>query len=175
MLNLNQYKEFYKKYNKTIDQIQSPNKGLSDNQLLNKYNRYKIKEERKYNKSINKVRKGTISDNKWVEVRTRAFLLNPNAEHFFSCLSTREEKYIRNRMLGVFGILDPAHILGKQNDNLYYNVNNILICPRFFHSCIDHYTNPFTMKKMSDIERTKLFKRFVDENTWKDLALLTKS
>lgn len=172
ILTYEQYKEFYDKRGYCVDSVGVPKNGFTERQLKYKYEKYVIKEERKLN-NVNKKKyqkREIKKDVEWERVRAEAFALNPNAEEFWESLNAEEYKIMKRMCKGEFGKLDPCHIFGKGSyPNGKYIVENIIIAPRYFHTKMDNYINPFTNKFMSAKERDEIWKKIIGEKVFEDL------
>lgn len=148
-----EFKDYYEKYGYTITGKTNIKQGLKY-----QYKKYVKKEEKK---------------KLWKDCRDEAFRRNPNGEQFFDNLTDREfDFYIE--LKGDMSIFDPCHIIGKgecPKKELVNNPDNILIAPRYFHSLIDQYRNPFTAEHeiISKEERETIWIRFIGKEMMQKL------
>lgn len=113
------------------------------------------------------------TDREWIKTRNEAFKLNPEGEQFWKGLNYGEW-IIAKGWYGVFGQLDPCHIFSRGSYiHMKYMVDNILIAPRYFHTCVDQYRNPFTLQFMDQEERYAMWIKFIGIDKWN--YLLNKS
>lgn len=172
ILTLEEYINFYNRRGYCVDSVGVPKNKLNYNQLCYKHERYVKKEERKLNKT--KIKKQNINinkfDEKWDETKKKAFELNPNAEEFWNSLNMTEYEVMKKRCKGTFGILDPCHIFGKgSHPHMKYLIENIVIAPRYFHSLIDQYINPFTGENISEDERNSIWIKIIGKECFQEL------
>jgi len=115
----------------------------------------------------------------WVEAREKAYRRNPNGEQFFNALTDQEYNFYSN-LYGIFATLDPCHIIGKgecPKKELMNNPDNILVAPRYFHSYIDTFKNPFTQEHelITKEQREQIWIRFIGQEMWDELQELKRS
>jgi hypothetical protein len=177
ILTLDEYKDFYYKYERCIDQVAVPKNTLTESYLDIRYKKYLRKQEKKKEKEIKKhlEEKKPIEfkiDEQWEECKAEAFNRNPKAEEFWESLDFVEKGVIITEMWGDFKKLDPCHIIGKgRSSKLKYNPDNILIAPRIFHYYIDSFKNPLTKnhESITEEERNEIFKKIIGDEKWDKL------
>lgn len=174
MLTLEAYIQFYNERGYLPDgQYCSPN-GLNKKQLGTKYTKYLRALERKAQKAITPSLHAQEIFEAEQEVATR---VDPNYRDidkgfFWSKLTADEKTYMlkkssvfRNSDLEI--IYDPAHIIGRgRSSKLAKDTDNIIMLPRYFHTFIDKYINPFTLKPLTSSEHEQLWIKIVGQERW---------
>jgi len=138
-LDFNEFIEFYEKYGKTPNQINPQKNKLNEAQIRAKFVAYEKAEIKKDQKKLKKDER-LLSVYAWVDERDNysCRLLNK--------LSVQELLYVSNTN-GVFllSIIDHAHILPRSTHSyLKYDVDNIVLLSRLFHSRLDEFRDPIT-------------------------------
>lgn len=188
-----QYKEFYERSGKTIDQMSTPKNPLTEDQIENKYKKYlqklskqqdkkdKIIEDKKQEiiENKKKMEEGTFDfgvDKKWkavveeVTIRDKKCQLKDNL--------TKQEKdiiYSDSNSSYLLDIVDPAHVFGKgAYPHMKYDVDNVILLSRLFHSRIDHYTDPITGSIIDKEQHTNWWIRLVGKERYNRLLKKSK-
>jgi len=138
-LTFDSFVEFYEKYGKTPNQINKPKNKFNEQQLRSKYVSY----SKTYDKKIEKLNK--------VDERMEEVFSLVDVRDNFSCrllikLSTQELFYI-SRTVGNYFLkpIDHAHIFPRStHPHLKYDVDNIVLLSRLFHSRLDEFRDPIT-------------------------------
>lgn len=161
MLTFNEYKDWYVKNGKCIDQIQVPRNTLNEVQLNTKYLNYLRKEEKRLQKILDRG-----EDLAWEKVskivweRDKGCRLKPllNYNEWGSFLS--HNSYL-------FGEIDLAHIIPRSiSKKLYYEPKNIILLDRTFHSRMDHGHHPLTGLTIDRKEMDRWWVRIIGNNLW---------
>lgn len=166
---------YYNKHHVFPDgQYSNPQKVLNSSQLKTKYARYckrfykkQVKENSDYKQAILDAEKN-VMDN------------DPDAMQFWSIWNEEEKDYLYKKCLMFKNeegkiINDPAHILERgSTPSLSAEEYNIIPIPRYFHSCIDQYINPFTGKSMKAEEQEQLWRRIVGDVKYDELLKMKK-
>lgn len=163
-----QYKDFYLKYGKTIDQMNKPKNPLSENKLWEKYKKYLKKLEKQNNK--NRI------DEKWFDVVQKVKKRDGVCQLW--CKLSEEEKNQVLNLTGNFLLdkLDPAHVFGKGSyPHMKYDTDNIVLLSRLFHSRLDHFYNPVTGKAISREEQINWWKRIIGNDLYNILLKRSKN
>lgn len=122
---------------------------LNPIQLKSKYNRYRRSEEKRKEAHERYVETALLKSNKeldkrWLEVREAAYKRDE-----YSCQLIKKRPYVlnepwvRENYFGSLTILDPCHIFSRGSyPFLKYDIDNIVILSRLFHSMLDQYRSP---------------------------------
>jgi len=161
-MDFEKYKEFYNKYGKTVDQIQKPKNHLSEEELRKKYEKYLKKEEKKYNKEY--------GDEKWEEVKRQVQERDKNCL-LFKKLPKKYKGFIYSEGNGfLLKEVDPAHIFPKSvYPHLKYDVDNVILLSRLFHSRLDEYRDPIFGEQIGKAEHEKWWIFIIGKEWYKKL------
>lgn len=191
MLDLEQYKEYYKE-NKGLPYPQTTwnrNKIFTDRELDSKYKDYcnkiekqELKKEEKiidyklqqfepkekrvseYTENINKAMKERhdLSDSNPVEFLE--FLSMIPTEHK---LKIKENMWLCPKNTNGYYTFDSAHIIERSIcPKLANDIDNLVLLPRYLHTCIDNYIDYYTGERMGEKEHTELWIKLVGQERW---------
>jgi hypothetical protein len=180
ILSLEDFKNYYFKYKKLPNGLYCSDKNLNDKQLLTKYNKYCQSIEKQQIRSQiqfeNKIIKNQeiiannyqdLIDEKWVNLRNEIIQRANNKCEITPLLTKSELDFVNVNIYYNFEILDCIHVIARsQSKKLYYDKQNIIFGKRYYHTLIDNYKNPFTLKDISNEERNSLFIRFIGIDRW---------
>ena len=124
--------------------------------------------------------KNTEKDEEWETCRKEVWLrdagyFNGNTQNknwesvcrYWKSLSSTEKEIIKKNTLYTNpnnSTIEVAHIKGKgSNPELYYDIDNLILISHTFHSLIDNYINPLTLKSMKREERDEIFEKILQE------------
>ena len=181
-----EYKAYYEKYKKLpLPQMTYSDKPLNERQLLTKYKDYQRKidnnkEKLKNNKEIINTPKVSEYTKRQMKAKQQARNIDPKHEiynAFLEKLSIEQRTYLKKNCWGVFATFDPAHIFScGEYPFISDNVDNIVMIPRFLHTHIDQYLDPFNEgEKLTEEEHTELWKLIVGEERYNRLLEQVKS
>lgn len=165
MMTYEAYKDFYRKYGKTPYQINSPKNSLNEKQLMSRYHKYCKKVEKDRDKMISN---DTI-DYYWLEIRSAAFKRDNYTCQLSFFIPDEYKEHLQN-LQKAFPQLDPCHIFGKGSYPwMKYDIDNIVILNRVFHSRLDTNRHPFTNELITLIEKEDIWKRIVGNERFESL------
>ena len=178
----NEFKDHYKKYGKTLNQMNRPKNTLNDSQLTSLFNKYLKQEEKKFFKIRKDLAKSFVKvtdemieeaiDQEWEDVKSDVFKRDDYHCQLLSSNLTDSEKmdFNINAPSELLCILDPCHIFGKgAYPHMKYDKDNIVTMNRFSHSCIDQCCNPITGKQINDGERERWWVYIIGEKRYSKL------
>jgi hypothetical protein len=139
------FKNFCLKYNKAPNQMSPSKKKLTDEKIELLYNKYINKEEKKSERQEIKVEKKKIEEDKLKAIYSEVDRRDKFSCQLYKLLSFNDKQKVDKELYGDLKKLDHCHILGKgTNPQLKYDVDNIVLLYRLFHSRLDMYKNPIT-------------------------------
>jgi hypothetical protein len=174
LLTYEEFVKYYFKYKRFPDfSYNNPNKVLNEKQLLSKYNKY-VKwfenKKKKKEEDIKKIKSKKIiyeSDKKMQECKVLCMKRADYKCEIWEVLTAEEKNLVKPRIFKKLKELDPIHVISRsQSKKLYYNPENIIIGQRYFHSLIDSYKDPITLKNMTIQQRSNWFIRVIGKERW---------
>jgi hypothetical protein len=167
MLNFEDYRDYYLKNGRCIDQIRKPNNRLTDSALQTKYKSYVRKEQKKLDKILN-----YSADSDWESVRAYVFERDGHKCRLWSILTTEEKDFFKECGGYLTKTLDPAHIIPRSiSSNLYYIPENIITLDRIFHSRLDNQVCPLSGLPIKKEDIDDWWIRIVGKRIWEMLQL----
>lgn len=120
------------------------------------YNKYIKKMEQKMN--------DIMEDPLWTEVREELFQRDNNTCQLWKILSQEERVYILHNHFEDYSqlskTLDPCHIVPRaRSSKLYYDLDNLVLISRYFHSLLDTWKHPVYRTTITDQERIDWFNK----------------
>lgn len=138
-----------------------------------------IKESKRrncYKKYIKKVEEqiesyydnANASQIRWQEVKEQLIERDNNTCQLWKILSKDEQLHILHNYFEDYSQLskqlDPAHIVPRSRSNeLYYDVDNLVLISRYFHSLLDTWKHPVYRTTITDDERTDWYIKAKDQ------------
>lgn len=167
MKSFNEYKEYYEKTGKLLNDPYIRVRKLNERQLRTRYEKYQKKEEKRLKKSF-------IPDSKWLIIREEIFIRDNYRCRLWKVLTMEEKKEVlEDASLFALNDIDPAHVFGKGScPKMKYVPENIVTLYRTFHSRLDAYLNPLNGTPISNSEREEWWKRILGEEEYKKLLAL---
>ena len=170
ILTEDKYYEFYKEYGRCIDQIQKPNKPLTEKKLKAKYDKYVKKEERKIEKQKVKSKPKVVikKDEKWEAVREKVYTRDKHECQLIRILTYEEYKILLVNSCGLHKVIDPAHSIWTRRSKSpkhKYLVEGIFTLNRASHSWLDN-------KSITKEEVEEWWKRIIGPDRMKLLISL---
>jgi hypothetical protein len=177
IMNYEDFESYYLK-NKRFPDNQYSNTGklLNKRQIETKYKKYVSRQEKKFEKKEPSEYMQRVYD-----AEKNVLDNDPSFNEFWSIWNENEKAtiYVKSQMFkDAEGkvIYDPMHCFPRgSNKDLADEELNILYGPRYFHSLLDQYLNPFTEKIMSREEHIALWKRMLGEERYTALEYLAKN
>ena len=175
-MSFTEFRVYYIKYGKTPNQISQPKNLLNENQLKSRYNKYLNSQEKKVAANKRHLKRQYVAkvlpkeiDEKWSNVRREAYHRDGNR-----CQLLPYAPDIR--LYGnILGPLDPCHIFRRSTyPHMKYDLENIVILHRLFHSRLDQYKDPFTGRPITFDETYIWWKKIVGSKRFYNLQQKTK-
>lgn len=180
---MNEYIEYYKKYNKFINgSYCNSNKKLNEKQLKSKYNKYIKSEEKKsdrlirnseisYQIKLDKLKNKDYIDEKWEKVRLKVWSRDNSQCQYINTLDYKEYLEFKKDLFNPLNNLDCCHVFGKgAYPELKYDVENIVLGCRLFHSRIDTFIHPLTNKQINKEEHNMIWISIIGIDRWNSLV-----
>lgn len=128
-----------------------------------------------YSKYIEKNNKVFVEDKEWSGVVNLLKDRDGDSCRLLKILNIEEYTQVLPEILKNFGSykepLDPAHIFKRNtHPELKYDLDNLVLLHRFFHSRIDSYKDPVTGKHLSKEEVAAWWKRIVGVELYNSLV-----
>jgi len=179
MLSFEEFVSIYDKNGRCINQISTPKKGLTENQLKQQYNKYLKQEEKRAIKKLEQISKPREIkiDEKWIEVTSFVKERDKNEcqllRNIDYLLGKGSRDTIEKLSNGLYKIVDPAHIFPRSSyPHLKYDPDNVVCLNRFSHSHIDLYRDPLEGRySINFSERLEYFSWMVGEEKIKRLKI----
>jgi hypothetical protein len=166
------FKTDYEKYH-YIDKVSSryfPKNPLNEKQLKRYYLQYSKKWERAYGSKIIEDVKTQSDDSKlsaFVRERDRGCRL-------LEVLSSEEMAEWQKNQNGLGGILDAAHVFGKNAFPwMRFDEKNVVTLNRFSHNCLDNGKSPIDGRTITDDQRRLWWQKIAGDD-WEYLNLLSR-
>lgn len=103
----------------------------------------------------------TAVDDQWVAVQ-KIVRDRDQSCRFVACLTLEEAHLAKQNDVWAPSVLDCAHVFGRGSyPFLKYDVDNVVLMSRRFHSAMDTYRDPVTGKPMSDDQRDAWWRRII--------------
>lgn len=180
-MNQTEFNEYYKKYGKCPNDIQSPKHKLNSIELSRRYKTYlKVvtkKEEAEQRYREKQLQKKVVSiDSEWEKTKLLVTQRDRDQCQFLKCLSDEEFYQFIAHVKKVGGsfllsTLDPAHIYPKgAYPWMKYNPDNVVQLNRFVHACLDQMKDPITDEFITQEQRLKWFEYMVGKQRMESLA-----
>lgn len=155
ILTLTEFQNFYLTKRYLPFNLYQGNKNLNEKQLLSKYQKYlkyienqEIKKQKQIEILKDKqANQEIVIDKKWEEIKNIALQRDNYACRLFSLLTIEEKQRFENSLKDI-NFLDPytldcCHLLSRgRYPSLKYDIDNIFVLYRVFHSRLDKYLNP---------------------------------
>jgi hypothetical protein len=177
-LSLTEYIDFYNKYKRLPNnQYSNRDKVLNEKQLNSKYEVYLKsleKQETKTKKNLklkNDVKTKSYIDEQWEECKKLVHNRDGNCR-LLSILYSHE---INDELRSIlqckeYTQLDVAHIFGKGSySHMKYDVDNMILLSRVFHSRIDSYQDPLTGRAITKEQRDDWWKFILSPEFYDEL------
>lgn len=170
-----EYKEYYNKYGRLpLPQVNYSAKPLNERQLLTKYKDYQKKVSGRKVATDSESYKISDYTKRVMSAKQSARDNDPNHEvynAFLNKLTAEQRLHLKKNSIGVFGIYDPAHIFDCGSYPYMSDVvDNIVMIPRYLHSHIDQFLDPFNEgEHLTADEHTELWKMIVGEDRYNRL------
>jgi hypothetical protein len=159
MITFDQFKEYYQKWGKCINDVQPRTRPMSDVQLEKRYKLYVMSEEKKLDKLLVLSEKGEKNnDSKWYEVSRQALIRDNFQCRILSIMNSKQEKTFKEDMkikgeLSLINILDVAHIISRSKcPKLKYELDNLVVLNRYSHYMMDQHRHPLNGEYIYDDE-----------------------
>ena len=124
------------------------------------------KQKRCYDKWLNKLIKEITSENNEEENKFISEVLERDKRKcwLWEVLTQEQKQFILEvypyEYAHLSKILDVCHIVPRsQSKNLKYDIDNVIICSRYFHTLLDKLKHPVTQSNISSDERRDWFLR----------------
>lgn len=157
-----EYKNYYEKWGKCIDQFFPPKNPISERELKNRFEKYIKKSPSK--KSFKK-------DERWIQVREVVIARDKGECQLLNSLPFEEKQELMKNSYGLWRVVDPAHILNKSTySSLYYDPDDIVCLNRYSHGNLDTLHHPITGDKIT-VEEEEMWWRFIVGNERYDRLL----
>lgn len=156
--NFEDFKRYVDKYNRLPNGFSSLTKPLNDRQLLKKFETYTKRENKKIEKKKQKKRPFSHEDEQWVSLKEDISILDKDECQLLESLrimSEEDSSYLpmyreAQKVSRSQPRLDPAHVLARSGYHLLkYDIENVILLSRVFHSRLDFGKNPLTGQNCS--------------------------
>ena len=150
-----EFKEYYKKHGRCPNDAFKRKNSYTIKQFKTRYKKYCRKQNNKQLKSI--------------DLRQQAMKRDKGCQ-LYKKLHSEDKILINSELYGKFGHLDMAHILNKSSyPELKYNINNVVMISRLFHTRLDTQLNPLTGKRISKDELTSWWMFIIGDERYEKL------
>jgi hypothetical protein len=161
------FKADYEEY-RYIDKVSNryyPQKPLNEKQLQRYYSQYARKWKKAYgDRVLNDVKTQSEDSKLSVFVRER-----DGGCRLLKLLSAEEKAEWQKNQNGLGGILDAAHVFGKNAFPwMRLDEKNVVVLNRFSHNCLDNGKSPINGKQITDGRKTAWWRRIAG-NDWEYL------
>lgn len=108
-----------------------------------------------------------VKDVEWFNVKEVCLKRSNYKCEITSQLTLEEKEFVSKNIYKELEILDGMHIIGRsQSNKLIYDPENVIIAKRYYHTLIDSFKDPFTLKSITKEERDTWFIRFIGIDRW---------
>lgn len=157
-----EFRDYYKRTNNFLLPLKNwSKKELTETQLKSKYRQYCNKIEVINNKKPKRSEHMQKVDRAMREIHKVNDLSYYN--NFYSSLQENEKKILDDNMWmcpktnGNYTFDGCHYVERSDNSKMAYDTDNIVLLPRYLHSCLDNFINPFTQQKLSRKEHHELW------------------
>lgn len=121
------------------------------------------KQEKCFKKYSEKYLREEVIDERWFEVVKQIKKRDNNECQLWKILLDSEKRFILDNYIKDYRMLkkclDPCHIIPRSRDkSLYYELSNIVLCCRYFHTLLDEWKDPVDRKHITDEKRILWFR-----------------
>lgn len=167
MLTYREFSDYYYKYGKCINDINKRSKELNNAQLHSRYEAYirsfHKKENRLKRYQENCTKKELKIDSRWEAIKKLVYSRDHSTCQFYSKLSYEDKKIVDKQLFSDVKVLDICHIFPRSiSKEAKYDIDNVVLMMRFFHSRIDQHKHPITGKPINNEEIEDIWRFIVN-------------